>query len=228
MDNNARVDSLIASYIRLLLWQYQKPKAQQTIAILAKQMVADGILFQIQNGYTLGTAVGAQLDVLGKYVGLPRNIGDPTPLPFFGFVDYAGGGNTNGLTDYTSGVNKDVVFYEYDYNQQNATSLSDTAYLYMLLLKIALNTGDMTLYGIQQTLATTLGGAVRVEDNRDMSLTYYVDDSGLPVSISTLTPYLPKPMGVRIANVVSTFNLITSDGDNIVTGDGDQIISNNA
>lgn len=221
-------DALIQYYVNRLLWQYQKPKAQQTIAILTKQLVADGILTQIQNGYELTTAIGAQLDVLGKYIGLPRNIGDPTPAPFFGFVDYAGGGNTNGFSDYSSGVNKDVVFYDYNYNEKNATDLSDTSYLFMLLLKIALNTGDMSLYDIQTRLKALVGDAIRVEDNKDMSLTYYIDDSDLPVSITTITPYLPKPMGVRIDSIVSTFNLVTSGGDNIVTGDGDQIISNNA
>lgn len=221
------LDQLIDYYVRRLLWQYAKPNAQQTVAISVKQLVADGILFQIQDGYVLDTAVGVQLDVIGKYVGLPRNIGEAAPLPFFGFVDYAGGGNTNGLTDYDSSVNNTVVFYEYDYNEANATALSDTAYRFMLKLKIALNSCDNTLYGIQTVLLELLGTSVRVVDNKDMSLTYYVNDTVLPASLAVLTPYLPKPMGVRIANVIATFNLVTSDGDNLVTSDGDQLISNN-
>lgn len=221
------LDSLIAYYVNRLLWEYKLPKAQQTIAITVKQIIADGILFQIQDGYTLGSAIGKQLDVLGKYIGLSRMIGDPTPLPFFGFVSYDGiGDNTNGLTDYESNVNQDVVFYDYDYNQQNVTALSDTAYLYMLFLKIALNTGDMTLYGIQNILADTLDGRVRVVDNADMSLTYYVG-TNIPVTPTVLTPYLPKPMGVRIANVIVQSNLVTGDGANVVTGDGDQIVLGN-
>lgn len=222
----SKADDLIQYYVNRLLWQYRLPKAQNTIAITAKQLIADGVLFQIQDGYELNTALGLQLDVLGKYIGLPRGIGDPAPLPFFGFVDYDGGGNENGLTDYNTAVNNLVVFYEYGYNQQNATDLSDTAYLFMLMLKIALNTSDNTLYGIQQILSGTLRGAVRVVDNRNMTLTYYVNDTALPVSITVLRPYLPRPMGVGISGVIATFNLVTSDGDNLVTSDGDQIISN--
>lgn len=223
----AVTDELISYYVKRLLWQYQKPKAQQTVAILAKQLIADGILFQIQDGYGLASATGKQLDVLGKYIGLPRDIGDPAPLPFFGFVDYTGvGSNTNGLTDYNSAANAEVVFYEYNYNEQNATALSDTSYLFMLLLKIALNTGDMTLYGIQVTLRDVLYNSVRVVDNKDMSLTYYVG-TNIPVSPTVLAPYLPKPMGVRIANVIVQSNLVTDTGDNIVTDTGDQIVVGN-
>lgn len=221
------IDTLIDYYVRRLLYQYQKPKAQQTIAIYAKQIIADGIIFQIQDGYELNSAIGAQLDVLGKYIGLSRNIGDPDPLPFFGFVDYAGGGNPNGFTDYAGGVNTSGVFYEYDYNAQNATALSDAAYLKMLLLKIALNTGDMTLYGIQTRLLELFGDSVRVTDNADMSLTYSVNVSDLPVSLTVLTPYLPKPMGVRIANVIAQYNFVTSSGDTLITSDGDTFISAN-
>lgn len=220
------LDTIIAYYVRRLLWQYQKPNAQRTVAITVKQLLADGILFQIQDGYALNTAVGKQLDVLGKYIGLPRGIGEATPLPFFGFVDYLGGGNENGLTDYNSGINNEVVFFDYDYNERNATDLSDTAYLYMLMLKIALNTGDMSLYGIQSILETVTNGAVRVADNQDMSLNYYVG-SNLPVSATVLAGYLPKPMGVRIANVFVQNPIVTEDGDNIVTEDGDNIVAGN-
>lgn len=224
----ADTDDLVSYYVNRLLWEYQKPKAQQTIAILIKQLVADGLLWQIEDGFTLDTAVGPQLDILGKYIGLPRTIGDPAPLPFFGFVDYVGANpqNMHGLTDYNSGVNNDAVFYTYGYNAQAATALSDTSYLLMLLFKIQLNISDNTLYTIQNILFTLFGGKVRVVDNANMSLTYYVG-SNLAVSPGVLTPYLPKPMGVRIANVFVTLPIVTGTGDNIVTGTGDTIVAGN-
>lgn len=219
------LDTSVAYYVGRLIYQYQKPKAQQDIAILVDQMMADGLPWELQSAFDLSTAVGAQLDILGKYIGLPRQIGDPTPLPFFGFVLYAGGGNTNGLTDYTSGINQGVVFFDYNYYQREATALSDTSYAFMLFLKIALNSCDNTLASIQQILKTYLGSQVRVVDNKDMTLTYYVG-SNLPVSSTEIEPYLPKPMGVGIT-VVSVANIVTGTGDSVVTGTGDNIVTAN-
>ena len=224
----ADLDTSITYYVGRLLYQYQRPKAQQAIAILVKQLFADGLPWVLQDAFNLDTATGQQLDTLGKYIGLPRDIGDPTPLPFFGFVDYVNTNpqNLHGLTDYNSNINSDVVFFEYGYNQQAATALSDTSYAFMLFLKIALNTSDNTLYSIQKTVSETLRGNVRVVDNRDMSLTYYVG-SNLPVSATVLSPYLPKPMGVRIANIIIENLIITGGGDDIVTDSGDNIVAGN-
>lgn len=224
----ASLDTTITYYVGRLLYQYQRPKAQQAIAILVKQIFADGLPWVLQDAFNLNTAIGAQLDTLGKYIGLPRDIGDPTPLPFFGFVDYVNTNpqNQNGLTDYNSSINSGVVFFEYGYSQQAATALSDTSYAFMLFLKIALNTSDNTLYSIQEILLTTLNGNVRVVDNRDMSLTYYVG-TNIPVSPTVLAPYLPRPMGVRVANIIVQNLIITGSGDNIVTGSGDNIVAGN-
>ncbi len=222
------VTDTIQYYVERLLWEYQKPKAQQTIAILVKQALMDGVAWSVQDGFDLNTAVGAQLDTLGKYVGLPRSIGSPTPLPFFGFVDYLRGNpqNENGLTDYGSGINNLGVFYDYGYNKRAATDLGDVAYYYMLLFKLRLNVGDMTLYGIQQALQDVFSGAVRVVDNADMTLDYFVG-SNLVIPEGVLVPYLPKPMGVLIAHIYATNPIVTGDGDNVITEDGDTIVAGN-
>jgi hypothetical protein len=221
------LDTVLTYYVGRLITEYQKPNAQATIAILCKQMLADGLPWSLQDAYNLPTAIGAQLNTLGKYIGISRMIGDAAPLPFFGMVRYAGGGNQNGVTKYATTDNANVVFYRYGYNGANATALSDTAYAYMLLYKIALNQSDSTLYSIQQTLIATLAGNVRVRDNLDMTLTYFVG-TNIPVSPTVLTPFLPKPMGVGIAAVVVQSNIITGTGDTVVSGTGDNIVAGNA
>lgn len=217
----ANLQSAIAYYVRLLVYQYQLPKAQQTIAILVKQLLADGLPEAVQNAFNPATAVGPQLDIVGKYVGLPRTIGDPTPLPFFGFVDYAGGGNENGLSNYDGTTNPDGVFFQYQYNGTRNTALTDDAYAFMMALKIVLNSSDGTLYSIQQFLNTLLPGLVQVVDNKNMTLTYAINVKA-PVSPTVIEPYLPKPMGVGI--IISTFATLGTDtGDTVVTDTGDSI-----
>jgi len=73
---------LIAYYVNLLIIQYKgKPKAEATIAALADLALDDMIALDVRDAYELGQAVGAQLDVIGKYAGVSR-----TGYTFFGQV----------------------------------------------------------------------------------------------------------------------------------------------
>ena len=62
-------------YADLLILQYKtQPKARATIQALAKEVYGSGSLLDIVNGFNLDTAVGKQLDTLGKYIGLNRQV----------------------------------------------------------------------------------------------------------------------------------------------------------
>lgn len=62
-------------YADLLIIQYKtQPKARATISSLTAQVIADGILLDVINGFDIDTAQGKQLDILGKYIGLSRNV----------------------------------------------------------------------------------------------------------------------------------------------------------
>lgn len=227
MAQTQQVQSAIAYYVRLLVFQYQLTKAENTIAILVKQLMMDGLPDAVQNAFNVPSpgvpgAVGRQLDILGKYIGIPRNIGEATPLPYFGFVDYAGGGNENGFSNYDGSTNALGVWFLYQYQGARNTDLSDDAYSFMMALKIILNSSDGTLYSIQRFLDTLLPGFVTVTDNQDMTLTYAVSlDS--PVAPAVLEPYLPRPMGVGVT--ISTFSTLgTAGGDTVVTDGGDSIL----
>lgn len=209
-------DTLIDRYVRLLVFQYKLEKAQDTIAIYVKQILGDGFLQAIRDGFDVGTAVGPQLDILGKYIGLPRTIGVPVTLPFFGFVRYSGvGDNDNGFRSYSTADNSSGVFYRYGYSGTRNTALSDTSYQFMIALQIILNSSDGTLASIQRYLASLLPGAVTVTDNQDMTLTYTITGQ-LPVDPTVLQAYLPKPMGVGITIKTNDF-IVTDGGDGLVT-----------
>lgn len=62
-------------YADLLILQYKtQPKARATISALTEKVIADGLLLDVINGFDLLTAEGKQLDILGKYIGLSRNV----------------------------------------------------------------------------------------------------------------------------------------------------------
>lgn len=215
MATQAQTQQLVAYYVERLAYLYQKPKAQAAIAALVNQAMCDSLPLSVQDAYDVQTAVGPQLDVIGKYVGLPRNIGDAAPLPFFGFVRYAGGGNMNGFNTYFATPNRDAVYFSYAYSGQRNTNLSDASYAFMIALQIILNSSDGTLFSIQNYLNTLLPGVVTVIDNRDMTLTYNVTVQAI-VSTTTLAAFLPRPMGVGIT-IQLFLNRILMDGTTLRT-----------
>ena len=66
---------LINYYANLLVLQYiGQPNAYATIQALVTPVIMNQIPLAVQNGFNMdGTAVGVQLDVLGKYAGVSRN-----------------------------------------------------------------------------------------------------------------------------------------------------------
>ncbi|MBO7735892.1 MAG: DUF2612 domain-containing protein [Methanobrevibacter sp.] len=69
-------------YADLLILQYKtQPKARATISALTEKVIADGLLLDVINGFNLLTAEGKQLDLLGKYIGLSRNVKEEVSSP---------------------------------------------------------------------------------------------------------------------------------------------------
>lgn len=77
------VEEIVQYYIDLLIMQYRgKAKAEATIESLVTNVIADQLPLTLQDAFDIETAVGAQLDILGKYIGVERRI-----LTFTEWVD---------------------------------------------------------------------------------------------------------------------------------------------
>jgi hypothetical protein len=64
-------------YSDLLILQFKgKPKAEATIKAVVKPIIIFELAEAVKNGYNIDTAIGVQLDVLGKYIGLRRALSD--------------------------------------------------------------------------------------------------------------------------------------------------------
>lgn len=69
-------DEIVKSYQGLLILQYRgKTKARAHIDAIVRPFIAGQLALQVQDAFYVETAVGVQLDVLGKYAGVTR-IGD--------------------------------------------------------------------------------------------------------------------------------------------------------
>jgi hypothetical protein len=68
-------EELKAYYASLLILQYKnKAKAQDTIEAIVDPLIMDQLPFAVQDAFNVDTAVGVQLDVLGVYAGVIRQV----------------------------------------------------------------------------------------------------------------------------------------------------------
>lgn len=222
MTTQDTVDELIDYYINLLIIQYSiQPKALATINILAEVVVASGIYFDVENAYNIdpdlgSTAVGDQLDVIGKYVGVDRfytaiDLTDyfslvtysqalslPSSPPQFGMSDYANFNDFsyNGTLDYN-----DIITSE--------NALSDSDFLTLIQFAILCNTMNYSAAAIDDTLWKIFGSQVRAETAGKMTISYFFTG---PIStlLNTIIfkGLLPAPMGVEILIVQFINNLM--------------------
>ena len=75
LNKGALLETQLNYYISLLIMQYRnKPNAEGTLRALVTAALIDGLPSILQNAFNLDTAVGVQLDWLGKYIGLNRRV----------------------------------------------------------------------------------------------------------------------------------------------------------
>lgn len=89
-----------------------------------------------------------------------------------------------------------------DLNDQKQV-LNDEEFRVLLKLKIIVNTGNATLYGLETNLYNLFGTGIRVAENLDtsgnqtMSLTYYIRSDWVNVGLAAVQQkILPHPTGV--------------------------------
>ncbi len=199
------VQNLIDYYVNLLIIQYNdKPNARSTIAAFAEVLEANGILLDIQNAYNIETAVGVQLDVIGKYAGVDRfyksvdltdyfsletyDEGAPSSPPRYGFTDYS-------LYDYTPP--KGTLTYDDLIGKNNI--LDDDNYRFIIKLKILQNNINHSYKEIDEGMFFYFGTTVRPESSGGMHMFYFVTRNlTVLIQAAIYKKLLPNPMGVGI------------------------------
>lgn len=200
----ADVTDLINYYTNLLIIQYNgEPKAQATIALFAKEMLMNGVMLDVLNGYDLDTAVGVQLDVLGKYENIDRFYAAFDPVDYFSLETYTEVAPSTppryGFTDYAS-YPTDPPAGCLIYSEIVAAKgvLTDAAFRTLIYLKIIQNYSNYGGGDIDSRIYALFGDAIRMEDSGNMSMAYIIDNT-LPLTLVEAILYkkvLPRPMAV--------------------------------
>jgi hypothetical protein len=208
---------LIAYYVNLLILQYRnKPNAKGTITAIIKALMIYDLIRAVENGYNIDDAVGVQLDILAKYVGVERiATGVDFSRTFFGFVDYAEATpytGVAGLLPYNEVNPPDAQFLKYGVDQESSFRLTDAELRILIKLKIAQNNSNHSTAEIDDILNEFFPGQAIFSDNFNMTISYIFDTgiSGI-INVAIAQGIIPKPAAVGlIVNFAQDINNIFS------------------
>jgi hypothetical protein len=183
----------VASYTGLITSEYaQQPNFISMISQFAAIYVQIQTVFlQMISAFDLNQATGNQLDIIGQWVGVTRNVSIPISGVYFTW-------NGTQATGWNYGT------WQPSNAPAQITSLPDDAFLTLIKAKIASNSWDGTIngaYAIWDALFTDF--TILIQDNYNMS--YNLAIVGGIVDSLTLAlitgGYIPlRPEGVEVAN----------------------------
>lgn len=188
----------LSQYTDLITSEHNKRlKFMEVVETLAEPMVdLQNVLSAMPGKFDLDNAVGDQLDTIGLWVGISRDVPVPLTGVYFSLdIDGLGfdQGSWKGPFDPDAGL----------------TRLDDDTYRLVIRAKIGANHWDGTLESSKAILDSIFGGGtfVFIQDNQDMSMTIGIagvipSAVFLAVLANGLIPL--KPEGVRINIVIVT------------------------
>lgn len=194
-------------YSNLLIVQYNgKKRATETIKQLVNLIYANMILFQIRDGFDWTTAVGEQLDIIGKWVGVSRNYNtNPITDKKLSYPEYSRLIPTvttdiiqGGYSDYSTFSDDDGGQLIYNDLKSVDNKLSDADYRVVIGLKIIYNSINHIAGEIDNAIWQYFGGKVYTIWT-DHTITYnYESDMLELMQICLYKGVLPAPIGAEI------------------------------
>lgn len=220
MADLTTVDGIINYYVNLLIIQYNnKPKARATIYSIIEKLIASAILLDIKEAFNVDTAIGVQLDVLGKYVDLDRFYAGQDLTGFFALTTYTdppSPAGKIGLTTYTLGFSKPGKTLIYPDVLSGTLSLDDDDFRFLIKLRIFQNNINFSHGAIDNVLFNFFGDQLIADSPGNMVMYYFAQFGlGAIIIVALQKDLLPRPMGVRLALIEQVrpfFGLATYSG----------------
>ena len=161
------------AYADLLIWQYRnKPKAVATIKLI-ESIIAQGFvdLYQLQDVLNIETAIGHQLDLVGKHVGQGRIVNGYQLRKFFGFR-----GSPHAL-GFSRGKSGGGQWYLRRDPLADSVRLSDEDYRFLIKCRILKNYQIGTLPNLIEACLFIFGEGCHIVDNYDMTVSISVPNA---------------------------------------------------
>jgi len=180
-------------YVQLITTEHRsQPHFQAAVRQLVAGFVDGGDVTQsFVSDFDIDSAVGVQLDAIGLWVGISRNLPVPITDVYFSW-------------DSTASVGWDSGYWRGPFDPETEmSSLPDADYRQLIRAKIAANSWDGTLGSASAIWRVAFNGeqVIIIQDNQDMSMTVgFVGPPMTAVQQALLVGgYLPlKPAGVRV------------------------------
>lgn len=195
-------------YIDLLIFQYQVPKAQQTIKTLTQLNcdIVNNILMKFIKAFDIDKAVGRQLDIIGALVGQSRNFNTIFYYEKFTFGETDGTIEENGVGFSLANNLQDGIFTTPAFLQKATYTANDDDYRFMIKLKIFKNHNSNTNEDYYRICKEIFKNQVVFTDNRDMTIEYLLLDTSNNIKNILISnkEFLPAPAGVNIKIIATT------------------------
>lgn len=182
---------IVDDYLALITSAFrEKPKFAGTVQINVDVPVrVQNLLTSMLAIFDLDTAVGSQLDIIGQWAGISRDVSIPITGVYFSWDDV----QTDGW---------DFGIWQPNLAPTTVTTLPDDSYRTLIKAKIAANAWDGTTdgaYAIWDTLFTQF--TILIQDHQDMSYDLIIVGGIVDSLTAALITggYIPlKPEGVRV------------------------------
>lgn len=217
-------DYIVGNVSNLIIQYGQKSNAVATVTAYSEEfeLIYDNANI-LQMAYDLDFAVGKQLDIIGKIVGISRNVPFSIPKNYFGFSGhlnaYPFGSKFNSVVAYPFRGKFEIPYSD--------GQLNDNDYRFFIKAKIIKNyvtskNIDSNNFSIQNAVDYLFNSKAYISDNHDMTMTLNID-SGFDISKLTSLEnldLLPRPQGVRYNTFVSYQDSFTFGFNSFSTGLG--------
>ena len=197
--NIATLDELKAYYPERLIIQFRgKTRWTKLMQAIVQEAWLDGIVQTEAACFDLETAVGAQLDILGRIVGVNRNVyGLDLTHTFFECRDYSGGTSGVSMQAYADTTPGPEIMLTY--RSDAIYTMSEFEMRMLIKLKIIYNTAARTTKALTDALFSVFGSGVAFVDNKNLSVTFNVGAAYHTVFvIANYLNIIPKPMGISV------------------------------
>ena len=188
------IEEIKEYYANLLILQYRnKQKARKTIKTGVDIYLGDGVVLQLENLLDIDTAIGVQLDIIGKILGCPRNVpGINIDTKFFTFHVDANSLGFSTVGNPSNGVakkrfNSNLAIY----------ALSDNEYRQLLKFKAFINVWRGDLASMDYALYKVFGDNINLQ-NGNLSVTYEITEMTIPIAAAKELGYFRAPIGVAV------------------------------
>lgn len=184
----------IDDYLKMVPWQHQRPKFLALLrSILQDGIEAQNFAYNMPRRYDVDSAIGAQLDQIGEWIGISRHLSTPLEGVYFAWDTEDVGwenGVWRGLNDPADGL----------------TILPDETYRILIKIKIVANQWNGSKEEAVRIWSEAFDGMSKlaIEDHQDMSMSlifFGVRQDKIIIEIARQGLIPLKPAGVRIKNV---------------------------